>query len=220
MYYQINDMKHTKTFISRPFGNSLYLRLVGDLYFFAHGARVGGQKKISLRGWNKTFSHQFCWVGRETGNKTFLGLRIALPCCGYSLESHWKCVFNEYPQHDFMEKGAKLFLDYHQIPSLPVPLPVCPANTQISMGIRPVWSESLLFTHWVFKVPRFLHADSEDSDQKGRMLRLIWVFTGRMGIVDFVMLWLFLIFWNSLTFFEEEKRGLPTADPPLFDRVG
>ena len=51
MYGQINDMKHTKTFISRPFGNSLDLRLVGDLYFFAHGARVGWQKKnFSLRG--------------------------------------------------------------------------------------------------------------------------------------------------------------------------
>ena len=54
MYDQINDTKHTKTFISRPFGNSLDLRLVGDLYFFffAHGARVGRQKKFffSLRG--------------------------------------------------------------------------------------------------------------------------------------------------------------------------
>ena len=51
IYGQINDMKHTKTFISRPFDNALNLRLVGDLYFFAHGVRVGWQKKIfSLRG--------------------------------------------------------------------------------------------------------------------------------------------------------------------------
>ena len=51
MYGQINDTKHTKTFISRPFGNSLDLRLVGDLYFFAHGARVGRQNIfVSLRG--------------------------------------------------------------------------------------------------------------------------------------------------------------------------
>ena len=34
MYGQINDTKHTKTFISRPFGNSLDLRLVGDLYIY------------------------------------------------------------------------------------------------------------------------------------------------------------------------------------------
>ena len=54
---------------------------------------------------------------------------------------------------------------------------VHPAKTQISLGILPVWSESLLSawrnlgflaTHWVH---------SEDSDQTGWMARLIWVFT-------------------------------------------
>ena len=40
---------------------------------------------------------------------------------------------------------------------------VHPAKTQISLGIRPVWSESSLCAHWVAKDPRFLHADSEDS---------------------------------------------------------
>ena len=56
---------------------------------------------------------------------------------------------------------------------------VRPVMTQISLGIRPVWSESLLSawknigslaTHW---------AHSEDSDQTGQMPRLIWVFIGR-----------------------------------------
>ena len=56
---------------------------------------------------------------------------------------------------------------------------VRPAKTQISLGIRPVWSESSLSawrklgslaTHW---------AHSEDSDQTGRMPRLTWVFAGR-----------------------------------------
>ena len=56
---------------------------------------------------------------------------------------------------------------------------VRPAKTQISLGIRPVWSESSrseyrklgsVATHW---------AHSEDSDQTGRMPRLIWVFAGR-----------------------------------------
>ena len=55
---------------------------------------------------------------------------------------------------------------------------VRPAKTQISLGIRPVWSESSLCAQWVAKDPRFLHADSENSDQTGRMPRLIWVFTG------------------------------------------
>ena len=55
---------------------------------------------------------------------------------------------------------------------------VRPAKTQISLGIRPVWSESLLCAQGVAKDPSLLHADSEDSDQTGRMPRLIWVFAG------------------------------------------
>ena len=50
-------------------------------------------------------------------------------------------------------------------------------------SIRPVWSESSLWAQWVAKDPSFLHAGSEDSDQTGRMPRLIWVFAGRTSIV-------------------------------------
>ena len=55
---------------------------------------------------------------------------------------------------------------------------VCPAKTQISLGIHPVWSASLLSawrklrslaTHWVH---------NENSDQTGWMPKLIWVFAG------------------------------------------
>ena len=62
-------------------------------------------------------------------------------------------------------------------------IPVHPAKTQISLGIRPVWSKSSLSawkklgslaTHW---------AHSKDSDQTGRMPRLIWVFAGRTAIL-------------------------------------
>ena len=60
---------------------------------------------------------------------------------------------------------------------------VRPAKTQISLGIRPVWSESLLCPEWVAKGPSFLHADSQDSDQTGRMPRLIWVFAGHTVIL-------------------------------------
>ena len=60
---------------------------------------------------------------------------------------------------------------------------VRPAKTQISLGIRPVWSESSLCAQWVAKDPSFLHADSEDSDQTGRIPRLIWVFAGRTLIL-------------------------------------
>ena len=63
---------------------------------------------------------------------------------------------------------------------------VRPAKTQISLGIRPVWPESLLDTQWVAKDPSFLHADSEDSYQ---MRRLIWVFAGHTcHFVGFVMM--------------------------------
>ena len=51
---------------------------------------------------------------------------------------------------------------------------MCPAKAQISLGIH---------AQWVAKDPSFLHADSEDSDQNGRMSRLIWVFAGRTLIL-------------------------------------
>ena len=68
---------------------------------------------------------------------------------------------------------------------------VRPAKTQISLGIRPGWSESSLCAQWVGKDLSFLHADSEDADQTGRMPRLILVFAGRTcHFVGFVMGWL------------------------------
>ena len=36
-------------------------------------------------------------------------------------------------------------------------------------------------SQWVAEDPIFLHADSEDSGQTGRMSRLVWVFAGRRG---------------------------------------
>ena len=56
---------------------------------------------------------------------------------------------------------------------------VRPAKTRISLDIRPVWSGSSLCAQWISQDPSFFHADSEDSDQTGRMPGLIWVFAGR-----------------------------------------
>ena len=71
-----------------------------------------------------------------------------------------------------------------------------PAKTQIRLGGSaqcPVWSEPSLCAQWIAKDPRYIHADGEDSDQTGRMLRLIWVFTGRIyHFIGFVMLRLIL----------------------------
>ena len=64
---------------------------------------------------------------------------------------------------------------------------VCPVKTQISLGIRPVWSESSLCAQWVAKDLRFLHADSEDwSDWADAQadLSLRWAHS---RIVDFVI---------------------------------
>ena len=100
IYGQINDTKHTKTFISRPFGNSLDLQLVGDLYFLhTEQESVCKKKNFAQRLKKKLFHIDFDGsVGKPETRLFFLGHRIALPCCGYSLESHWRCVFNEYPQ--------------------------------------------------------------------------------------------------------------------------
>ena len=105
----------------------------------------------------------------------------------------------EYLVTDCMSSSLKMLVcewtipkiyEFHFIVSLCEPrhdktkkVSVRPAKTQIRLGIRLVWLESSLSawrslgslaTHW---------AHSEDSDQSGRMLRLIWVFAGRKFIV-------------------------------------
>ena len=54
--------------------------------------------------------------------------------------------------------------------------------------LRSAWAstqsdQSSPCAQWVAKDTSFLHADSEDSDQTGRMHRLIWVFAGRKIIL-------------------------------------
>ena len=51
--------------------------------------------------------------------------------------------------------------------------------------------QSSLCARWVANDPSFLHADSEDSDQTGRIRRLFWVFAGRTcHFLGFVVRWL------------------------------
>ena len=47
------------------------------------------------------------------------------------------------------------------------------AKTQVSLGIRPFWSEYSPCAQWVAKDPSFLHEDSEDSDQTGRTCHFV-----------------------------------------------
>ena len=60
---------------------------------------------------------------------------------------------------------------------------VCPGKTQISLGIRPVWSESSLSAWRKLGSLATQWAHREDSDQTGRMHRLIWVFAGHTLIL-------------------------------------
>ena len=47
---------------------------------------------------------------------------------------------------------------------------LCPWKIEISLGIRPVWSESSLCAQWVSKDPSCLHADREDCDETGHFV--------------------------------------------------
>ena len=47
-----------------------------------------------------------------------------------------------------------------------------PPHDKTKLHVRPA-------KKMVAKDPRFLHADNEDSDQAGRMRRLLWVVAGR-----------------------------------------
>ena len=66
-----------------------------------------------------------------------------------------------------------------------------PAKTLISLGICPVWSESLLSPWRKLGFLSTYWAHSEDTDQTGQMPRLIWIFAGcTRHFVGFVMRWL------------------------------
>ena len=67
------------------------------------------------------------------------------------------------------------------------------AKTKISLGIRPIWSESSLSTSRKLRSLATHWAHSEDSDQTGRMPRLIWVFAGRTVI-------LLVLYWDGSYF--------------------
>ena len=83
---------------------------------------------------------------------------------------------------------------------------VRPAKTQISLGIRPVWSESSLCTQWVAKDLSFLHADSEGSDQAD--LSLCWAPRHFVGFVMSRLIWEVAI---GQVWLAEERKTIPNA---------
>ena len=87
---------------------------------------------------------------------------------------------------------------------------VRPVKTQISLGIRQVWSESLLSARRILGSLATHWAHSEDSDQTGRMPSLIWVFAGRTyHFVGFVVRWLVCL-WD-MDSLQQHARILTTC---------
>ena len=83
---------------------------------------------------------------------------------------------------------------------------VHPVKTQISLGIHPVWSASSLCAQWVANDPRFLHADSGDSDQT-RHMPFCWfchevahlIFSTQLQMNEKVLCWKqIFVFWPEV----------------------
>ena len=105
---------------------------------------------------------------------------------------------------------------------------VRPAKTQMSQGIRPVWSVSSL-SAWRNLGSLATHsAHSEDRDQTGRMPRLIWVFAGRtvtllvlsyrgsfIGYISTFRQWFKHNYFIALTYTCTSKRVGPQVLPTL-----
>ena len=71
-----------------------------------------------------------------------------------------RCLFIKYACHNYLLYVLTVKLSGLMKKTNNVA--VCPAKTQISLGIRTVWPESSLCAQWVAKEPSFLHKDSED----------------------------------------------------------
>ena len=137
----------------------------------------------SLSAWRKFESSANHWVRA----KTLIRLGWCLGLSEFSLGAHVSLLVlsrggSGYGCQVFtwLMESAKKYEPRHDKTNK---VTVRPVKTQISLGIHPVWSESSLSawrnlgslaTHW---------GHSEDSDQTGRMPRLIWVFAGRTVIL-------------------------------------
>ena len=85
----------------------------------------------------------------------------------------------------FSTNKNKLLKQFYNM-TKPTKWHVRPAKIQISLGICRVWSESSLSIWRKLRSLTTYWAHSEDSDQSGRMPRLIWVFDGSSHFVGFV----------------------------------
>ena len=152
-----------------------------------------------------------CWQEQEwykTRDTLSLFDKMAIKCSALSLETFCQFGFNSWGILLFYQmlsapvcvKEIRLALDQFIIwfvknfPYLSCLMRkttkwhVRPAKTQVSLGIRPVWSESSL-SAWRKLGSLVTHgAHSENSDQIGQMPRLIWVFFG-CTVILLVLSW-------------------------------
>ena len=85
---------------------------------------------------------------------------------------------------------------------------VRPAKSQISLGIRPVWSESSLSAWRKLGSLATYWAHNEDSGQTWRNPRLMWVFAGRTVI-------LMVLSWGG-SFLCTKRHGRKTWNYKIF----
>ena len=120
--------------------------------------RNARRHKFAWRGSNNKVADQTTWIWRLVGVFVFF-------CILHEQVLSW-CSTNI---SHLMTKATQWHV--HQ------------AKTQISLGIRPVWSESPLSVWRKLGSLATQWAHSEDSDQTWRMPRLIWVFVGHTVIL-------------------------------------
>ena len=101
--------------------------------------------------WELTVLHLFFVMGEFSWNPSHEKIRLTFRSTSWYVNG----LLNE-PRHDKTSRMS-----------------VRPAKTQISLGIRPVWSESLLCAQSIAKDSSFLHADSKDPDQTGRIYTVL-----------------------------------------------
>ena len=148
--------------------------------------RLSPSKQLASTKWSKVHilslitKNCLSWINGKRRNTIYIIswlMRRKLhvkPVCGRAgalTSDPWLCS-QSVREHGFKKCG--LFLrplakirNVSHLMTKPTKLPLCPAKTQISLGIRPVWSESSQCAQWVDEDPMFLHANSEYSNQLG-----------------------------------------------------
>ena len=120
------------------------------------------------------------WHAHKTHGSMFISWTNMHVLILVRLNKNWYLGYHEY--HVYIKinsSSVKVATEFEPRHDKTNKVSMRPAKTQINLGVRPVWSESSL-SAWRKSGSLATHlTQSEDSDQTGRMPRLIWVFAGR-----------------------------------------